>query len=115
MFLPRGFVELDNDMRRHLKIAAIIVAITTAFFAGYMANRAPRAIAEASTGKTVLYYACPMHPSYRADHAGTAPCCGMRLEPVYADSILNAEALKSYGPGSVEIGAVQQQLIGIRT
>jgi membrane fusion protein, copper/silver efflux system len=26
-----------------------------------------------------------MHPAYKSDKPGTAPDCGMKLEPVYAD------------------------------
>ena len=34
--------------------------------------------------RKVLYYSCPMHPGTRSDKPGKAPCCGMRLEPVFA-------------------------------
>jgi protein SCO1 len=33
--------------------------------------------------RKVLYYSCPMHPETRSDKPGKAPCCGMRLEPVF--------------------------------
>ena len=35
--------------------------------------------------RKVLYYACPMHPQTHSDKPGKARCCGMRLEPVFAD------------------------------
>jgi protein SCO1/2 len=33
--------------------------------------------------RKVLYYVDPMHPAYKSDKPGTAPDCGMRLEPVF--------------------------------
>ncbi len=36
--------------------------------------------------RRILYYIDPMHPAYKSDKPGTAPDCGMKLEPVYADS-----------------------------
>lgn len=39
----------------------------------------------AKDGRKILYYVDPMHPAYRSDRPGTAPDCGMKLEPVYAD------------------------------
>jgi RND family efflux transporter MFP subunit len=35
--------------------------------------------------RRILYYIDPMHPAYKSDKPGTAPDCGMKLEPVYAD------------------------------
>lgn len=65
--------------------------------------------------RRVLYYVDPMHPSYRSDKPGTAPDCGMDLEPVYAE-----EASQSVVPaadpmdGSFRIDPAAQQLYGIR-
>jgi multidrug efflux pump subunit AcrA (membrane-fusion protein)/YHS domain-containing protein len=78
------------------------------FLAGYMANRQPAPVATSASTRQVLYYACPMHPQYKSDRPGDAPCCGMRLEPVYAGSEPDRK-------GAVEIGVRQQQLIGVRT
>lgn len=36
--------------------------------------------------RKVLYFVDPMHPTYKSHKPGTAPDCGMRLEPVFADS-----------------------------
>jgi membrane fusion protein, copper/silver efflux system len=33
--------------------------------------------------RKALYYVDPMHPTYTSDEPGTAPDCGMALEPVY--------------------------------
>ena len=58
-----------------------------------------------------LYYLCPMHPHYRSDHPGNAPCCGMRLEPVYSEQ---ASAPAPAQNGAVHISLDRQQLTGIR-
>ena len=58
-----------------------------------------------------------MHPQYRSDKPGDAPCCGMRLEPVYADG--GGSTLKDQaGPapdGTLRVSPEKQQLIGVRT
>ena len=51
--------------------------------------------ADAMASRRVLYWIDPMHPAYRSDHPGTAPDCGMQLEPVYADSLTSASVVKS--------------------
>jgi membrane fusion protein, copper/silver efflux system len=48
----------------------------------------------AASAKQVLYWVDPMHPAYRSDHPGTAPDCGMALEPVYAEATIAASAPK---------------------
>jgi len=63
----------------------------------------------------VLYYVDPMHPAYHSDRPGTAPDCGMALEPVYAEeaskSLVHSEDSMS---GTVQIDQASQQLYGIR-
>lgn len=59
----------------------------------------------------VLYWMDPMHPSYRSDKPGTAPDCGMQLEPVYEEE---AAALGNKPEGTVRIPPERQQLIGVR-
>ena len=63
----------------------------------------------------MLYWVDPMHPAYRSDKPGTAPDCGMALEPVYADeaghSLLPADDSL---PGAVQIDPGTQQLYGIQ-
>jgi len=65
--------------------------------------------------RRVLYWVDPMHPSYRSDKPGTAPDCGMALEPVYAEeagrSLLPPEGSR---PGAVQIDSATQQMYGIR-
>jgi membrane fusion protein, copper/silver efflux system len=95
-------------MRR--KISALSL-LTAAFLGGYGYGRwyARERVVSAKTAQRILYYRCPMHPSYRSDRPGTAPCCNMALQPVYAD--------ESPGTGEAPTNALritpsQQQLIG---
>jgi RND family efflux transporter MFP subunit len=55
-----------------------------------------------------------MHPDYKSDHPGTAPDCGMALEPVYADSVGSTSATVAVPPGAVAIDPAAQRLVGIR-
>ena len=68
--------------------------------------------------RKVLRYRCPMHPRYTSDRPGDAPCCGMRLEAVYAEggpSAPDAPGGASSRPsGAISIGSERQQLIGVR-
>jgi multidrug efflux pump subunit AcrA (membrane-fusion protein) len=74
-----------------------------------MESEAPPAAA--SEKRKVLYYQDPMHPQYRSDKPGTAPDCGMELVPVYADETAAAPP----APGTVQISAARQQLMGVVT
>ncbi len=64
----------------------------------------------ASGERKVLYWYDPMHPQYKANGPGIAPDCGMQLVPRYAD-----EGSGNAPPGSVQVDAARQQLIGVRT
>ena len=69
------------------------------------------------TKRHVLYYVDPMHPSYKSDKPGTAPDCGMQLEPVYAGKTENATPSSEstgHSGGAVSIDEATQQLVGIR-
>lgn len=66
----------------------IVVALLLAAFAGGYVLRARKTAQPAASGtpeRKVLYWVDPMHPVYKSDKPGTAPDCGMALEPVYAD------------------------------
>jgi len=83
--------------------------VALAFFLGRQSrhdNAAPQ------ISKKILYYVDPMHPSYRSDKPGTAPDCGMPLEPVYEGE--NVSTKESLPPGAVNINITRQQLYGIR-
>ena len=60
-----------------------------------------------------FFYHDPMHPWYKSDKPGTAPGCGMPLEPAYAGGGQSAEA-ESIPPGAVAVAAAKRQLMGVR-
>jgi membrane fusion protein, copper/silver efflux system len=98
------------------KVAAALCLAVLAFFAGKVSSRGPAASSHASgnSSRAIVKWVCPMHPQFTSDRPGNAPCCGMRLEPVYSDSPggLPESALRD---GQVVISARQQQLLGVRT
>jgi membrane fusion protein, copper/silver efflux system len=69
---------------------------------------------ETASSRRVLYWVDPMHPDYKSDRPGTAPDCGMALEPVYADSVGSPSATVAVPPGAVAIDPAAQRLVGIR-
>jgi len=102
-----------------MKKLVIIVSILTLPIVGFIAGTSwnHRGSATAPTEAKVLYFACPMHPQYHADHAGDCPSCGMRLEPVYA----NGPGVPSPGTtgsavpaGAIQVSSERQQAIGVR-
>jgi membrane fusion protein, copper/silver efflux system len=93
------------------KFTASLCFALLMFLAGYMANRQQAPVSAASE-KQVLHYTCPMHPNYRSDRPGNAPCCGMRLKPVYADA--GSKVAEPDVSGTVQISSATQQLIGVR-
>jgi Cu(I)/Ag(I) efflux system membrane fusion protein len=94
------------------KVTILVALLGVALLAGYWLGHSGSASAPNAHAKP-LYYQCPMHPAYRSDKPGAAPCCGMELVPVYADGPLSrAEVVPS---GTVKIGLEKQQLMGLRT
>ena len=80
---------------RILKFLIVIALIGAAFGGGYV-FRATRQTKPAPATRTVRYWVDPMHPAYTSDKPGTAPDCGMALEPVYEDATpANARAASS--------------------
>ena len=72
-------------MSRGARVLLVVALAIASFAAGALFNQ--RRAAPPSAGeRRVLRYICPMHPQYTSDRPGDAPCCGMRLEPVYAGS-----------------------------
>jgi len=63
-----------------------------------------------TSARQALYWICPMHPAYKSDRPGVAPCCGMQVEPVFGD-----ESGHPMIAGAVRVGDVARQLIGVRT
>jgi membrane fusion protein, copper/silver efflux system len=104
-------------MRKSLNLIYVLLLVAGSFVAGtwYSKHSADAGVAAAS--RKILRYYCPMHPEYTSDKPGAAPCCGMQLEPVYADEAgSNAGAHRDQPtvPGSVMISAERQQMIGVK-
>jgi RND family efflux transporter MFP subunit len=91
-----------------------LVLILAALFAG-LAFAAFHAKPGPAQARRILYYVDPMHPAYRSDKPGTAPDCGMALEPVYAEDA-GKSVFSSDDPttGAVQIDSANQQLYGIQ-
>src|SRR5829696_6053684 len=96
-------------MKPKLLVVVVIVAGLGLFLLGRYSGSHDH---EVSAAKTILYYVDPMHPSYRSDHPGTAPDCGMALEPVYEGD--HPAANLQLAPGAVMVTAGQRRLLGIR-
>jgi len=92
-------------------LALVVFAVGVLAFVGGRYSRRP-AGAAVTQEKKVAYYVDPMHPAYRSDKPGTAPDCGMDLEPVYEGDEDSARV--NPAPGSVAINTTRQELYGIR-
>jgi membrane fusion protein, copper/silver efflux system len=66
--------------------------------------------AQSNGAPRVLYYVDPMHPSYRSNHPGTAPDCGMALEAVYEQQPTGERSRSA----ELHVKAETQQLIGLK-
>jgi len=100
-------------MRAIAAFLTLAVTATAAYLAGSLHNtREPLAAAPARAPR-VLYYVDPMHPAYRSDKPGTAPDCGMALEPVYADDA-TPPAPDAAAHAGIAVSAAQQTLIGMQ-
>lgn len=106
-----------NNMRKLWRSAILSILIISAYVAGrwHVRHAEPTNRVTASAGygaRRVLYYHCPMHPEYHSERQGDAPCCGMRLEPVYADN--NGPEAPPLPPGVFRVSPQKQQLAGVR-
>ena len=102
---------------KQLAFVFLLLAVAAlAFLGGSLHTPRQGVTAAARDGRTPLYYQCPMHPSYKSDAPGTAPCCGMALEPVYAEagSATSPTVAPDTKAGSILVSADQRQLIGVR-
>ncbi|MBI3698653.1 MAG: efflux RND transporter periplasmic adaptor subunit [Acidobacteria bacterium] len=95
-----------------MKTILVLLLVAAAWAGGYGYGRwyaRPK-----PAGPKTLYYVDRMHPAYKSDKPGIAPDCGMKLEPVYADQAPAAhERASEMPPGTVQISAEKQQLIGV--
>lgn len=108
---------------RLLKIAFVLIVVAAAFASGFVvrAVRFERSAVATNPGeRRILYYIDPMHPGYKSDKPGTAPDCGMQLEPVYAEAAAAAGSAGTHGAhssvpaGAIRISPERQQTIGVR-
>jgi Cu(I)/Ag(I) efflux system membrane fusion protein len=105
--LPGG----DHSMKRIL-IAGLIGLLMIVSYA--LGTRHAQPVSESTNLRRILYWVDPMHPDYKSDRPGTAPDCGMALEPVYADSVGSPSSTVVMPPGAIAIDPAAQRLVGIR-
>src|SRR5580693_7860882 len=97
-------------MNKPAAVGSVVVIALGAFLAGRYTGKP--ASQNSPRAKHILYYVDPMHPAYKSDKPGTAPDCGMALEPVYEGE--NNTYPQALPPGGVALSQERQQLIGIR-
>ena len=101
-----------------MKRTSLAIAVVAAIAASYGIGRYnSHSQSSNQTVRHVLYYVDPMHPSYKSDKPGIAPDCGMRLVPVFAEDLGNAQPsspLAQLPAGAVAIDAATQRRMGIR-
>src|SRR5262245_51008765 len=99
---------------RGARVLALVLALGCAVSActrgGAEVER--RSGAGAAPGATVYY--CPMHPSYRSDHAGNCPVCNMELIPL-EEGMEAGDAAPIEGHATVTIQPRRQQLISVQS
>lgn len=97
-------------MNKPAAVGSLVIIALGAFIAGRFTGGSGSK--NQPTAKRILYYVDPMHPAYKSDKPGTAPDCGMALEPVYEGD--NLAAKLQLPAGAVAITPQQRQLIGVR-
>jgi RND family efflux transporter MFP subunit len=97
-------------MNKPAAVGSLVIIALGAFIAGRFTGGSSSK--NQTSAKRILYYVDPMHPAYKSDKPGTAPDCGMALEPVYdGDNLASKLQLPA---GAVAITSEQQRLIGVR-
>ena len=96
------------------KTVSLLLLLGAAYVGGYGYGRWYARPEAKPAGRRILYYIDPMHPAYKSDKPGTAPDCGMKLQPVYADSPAPAaeEAHATLPPGTVQISRSEERRVG---
>src|ERR1700687_1526727 len=103
-----------SQMRRISFGLAVVAAIAAAYEFGQHQTHSQTG---GNSGRHVIYYVDPMHPAYKSDKPGTAPDCGMQLQPVFAGDPGNSPLswpLAQLPAGAVSIDGATQRLLGIR-
>jgi membrane fusion protein, copper/silver efflux system len=109
--MPGSRAERHIKMRRTSLTIAVVAAIAVSYGLGRYNSHSQ---STNKTGRHVLYYVDPMHPSYKSDKPGIAPDCGMPLVPVYAEDNGNAQTSPLLPAGVGAIDAATQRFVGIR-
>ena len=100
-------------MKKTISAVAVALLMIVSYAAGR--RHTVENTREGTNSRRVLYWVDPMHPDYKSDHPGTAPDCGMALEPVYEEPGASSVASTTRTlDGSVGIDVDKQQLFGIR-
>src|SRR5215470_2896877 len=97
-------------MNKPAAVGSLVLIALGAFIAGRVTSGSSSH--PQSSSKRIRYYVDPMHPAYKSDKPGTAPDCGMALEPVYEGDDLASKL--QLAPGAVAIAADKQRLIGVQ-
>lgn len=100
-------------MKKTAYVVMMLTVAAVAFLAGSLHTPNQGVTAASSEHRTPLYYHCPMHPTYKSHAPGTAPCCGMALEPVYAGMATDT-VMTPVTPGSIAVTHEKQQLAGVK-
>jgi len=103
-------------MNKPAVVVAVLLIVIGAFVTGRYTGKPGQASEHGGT-RRVLYYVDPMNPAYRSNKPGIAPDCGMPLEPIYAEDLLNtprSAPLAQLPPGGVSIDGATQGLLGIQ-
>jgi len=103
-------------MKRAVFSVVLSFIIAGAFLAGSLYHSHTFAGVSSTAARKILYYVDPMHPAYKSAEPGTAPDCGMRLEPVYAGATAAAGGSRdesSHPPSAVNINAVNINAVNI--
>ncbi|HJW93759.1 MAG TPA: efflux RND transporter periplasmic adaptor subunit [Thermoanaerobaculia bacterium] len=92
--------------------AEILLLLILALIAGCAKKNEINGVTQDDSGRRVVAWIDPMYSQgpphlYKANHPGTAPDCGMKLEPMYADAAPASN-------GAVSISAQHQQRIGVK-
>ena len=67
-----------------MKTKMILIAVIAALLGASAMWSAQHGLqSTTASDRKILYYACPMHPSVKAEKPGACPICGMNLVPVY--------------------------------
>lgn len=105
---------MNGSGGRVWRILVFSLLLAGTFLAGSFYSRAHDSHSAASTGRVIRCYRDPMHPSYTSDRPGTAPDCGMKLEPVYAEeaALPQNSTSPAAARGMISVGPEKQQLIG---